>query len=200
MAFITPFIPLIAGVASVAGSVYGGIASQQAASKQADAMREQAASQQSAAEQAEQIAYQNAANTEAETYETARREERESARIEGEQQARAAASGVTLDANTSTGLFLADSRAENKRQVDWLINAGLSRADIERWQGRLTKDRGFADAQQSRSMADVVKAQGKQALVGGIVGGIGKGLNAGAAQYSAWGTGSWDDMSPSFDW
>ena len=198
--FLVPFIPAIAGIASVAGSVYSGIASQKAASKQADAMKEQALSQQSAAEQAEMIAYQNAASTEAETFETARRENRENQKVEGEQRARAAASGVVAAEGTSTGLFLADTRAENKRQVDWLINAGLSRAEIERWQGRLTKEQGMADAKHGRSMAEITRAQGKQAMVGGIIGGIGKGLNVGMDQYKAWGSGDAGDMKPLFDW
>lgn len=187
MGFLVPFIPLIAGVASVAGSIYSGVASKKANDAQANAMREQAASQQSAAEQTEMLAYQNAANTEAETFESARREQREDSKMESQQRARAAASGVLLDEDTSTGMYLSDTREENTRQVDWLVNAGLSRAEIDRWQGGIVKDQGLADAQYSRDMADVTQQQGKTALAGGVIGGIGGAISAFGNQTNAWG-------------
>lgn len=187
MAFIAPFIPAITAVASIAGSVYSGISQKKAADSQADAMREQAESQQSAASQAEALAYQNAANTEAETYESARRETRENDRAEAEMRAKAAASGIVAAEGTSTSLYMADEMQENQRQVEWMINAGISRADIERWQGTLAKDSGMASAQYTRDMADIKQKAGGAAMAGSLIGGMSSGLNAFQGQTSAWG-------------
>jgi len=216
MTFIVPFIPLIVGVATVATSIIsstqkgnqysGGPNSIEAIYEdQAEAMVETSYDQQARADEAEILAYQNAANTEAETYESARRATKENEVLESTQRARAAASGVVAAEGSSTGLFLEDQSMENSRQVDWLVQAGLSKADIERWQGSMTKEAGYDEARHTRSMAGITAkrgkaagAQGRNIKTSGFFEGAKGALSLGADIYSDWGTGNSSDLSKAF--
>jgi len=170
-----PIISAIASVAGVAGSLFGGFSEQDAYSDQAAAQREAADAQERAAYESEMLADQNARNLESETLEGVRREDLALEQELGDQRARAAASGLSLeDDEDSMGKVIAANRKEGQTQIDWMETAGMNRADIMRWEGDVGRKTGISQAQFSRDMARITKKRGTTSAWGGLFNAAGK--------------------------
>jgi len=185
MAAALPIVTAIASVASVGSSLFGGASQQSSYEDTARAQEQAAQDQEQAAYEAELMADQNARNQEAETLESVRREDLALEQELGSQRARAAASGLSLeDEEDSLGLGLAANRAEGQNQIDWLKSAGMNKADILRWEGDMAKRSSLSDAKYTRSLADISRDKGTDALLGGIFSAAGQvpsAISAGSA-------------------
>ena len=114
--------------------------------------------QEAAGKEAEKMAKKNAERERAETEEAARRLEKEQGRTMALARARAAASGVS--GVGSTGLFLSELESENRAELDWLLEAGKTRAEDILQQGRYARKGAASSAWQSYG-------GGLQSLLGG---------------------------------
>lgn len=142
---------------------------------QAALQQEQAAAkQEQAAEQSRQIAMKNAANIEAETAESVRRESQANRESQAMRVAMAAGGGGT--AGGSTGNYLDTQTATEKSYVDWLAKAGQSRADIAAEQGDYSYLTGMAGADSTRAGASSTRA-GASSTRGQAAAGKAKGLS-----------------------
>lgn len=90
-------------------------------------------SQYQSGKQAEDIANMNASNMRRETEEEARRLERQQKMNQASMRARAAASGIKLDG--SSALYIDEQKKEDKRQLDWMKEAGENRALLTQVEG-----------------------------------------------------------------
>jgi hypothetical protein len=99
--------------------------------------------QKKAAKNAEKIGMMNAAATEAEAAEQARRLKENQMRVLAETSALSAASGV---AGGSQDIYLSDMAESQMSELNWVKKSGASRAEIERLSGQYQKKQGEAAA------------------------------------------------------
>jgi len=186
MAAALPFITAIASIASVGSSIFGGSQTKDAYDDTAQAQRDAADAQDRAAYESEMVADQNARNQEAETLENVRREDLNLEQELGDQRARAAASGLSLeDEGDSLGLGIAANRKEGQTQIDWMEAAGMNKADIMRWEGDIARDSALSDATYTRNLADISNDKGNTAMWSGAFSGVTNAASAAKDVYSA---------------
>ena len=149
------------------------------AMSQASAQRSAARKQEAAAERSKYLAERNAAAIERETAEEARRTGKAQRRQEKLSIARAAASGGTIGGSASTQAFFDEMRSENDSQLDWLMEAGNSRAQTERTRGEFARLEGYARADATRAQARQSQMSGFGSLIGGLGGAATSAYDAG---------------------
>lgn len=125
------------------------------------------------ADEAKAISDRNALREEAETAEKARRLAAQQRKEENFARASAAASGFATQGpgTESIALALLEQRDENKRQLDWELAAGKSRADSIRVSGAYDQQKGYQQAKAMKNKAIATGGEGAGSLALG-----GKGL------------------------
>lgn len=172
-------IPIVMGLA-------GAFMENKAAGKQRKAMENVARQQEAAGEQAKYIANQNAANTEAETAESVRRESIAADQAQANLRARAAASGGT--GGGSTGNFIDTQQRTSDQYIDWLKKSGSSRAQIEREQGKYSSMTASSSAAGTRASTAGSKWAGLAGLTkaAGSIGDLYNPASTGTDMNSIW--------------
>jgi hypothetical protein len=139
-------------VVGAAAAVFGAYVAYSAAGDAKDAAQD-------AAQQEKEMSAQQAANIEAETEESVRRAKDKAAKTEGENRARANASGLELMG--SLDLSLDAMTEEHARQIDWMGKAGASKA-------RMALMGGDMRAAGQNARADAFQAQQWGAVSSGV--------------------------------
>jgi hypothetical protein len=169
------------GMIAAAAGILGGVSSimqGRSAAKQAKKAGEQAKrdAEMAAAEQ-ERLGRENAALIEAETMEKKRIADQEASEAMAAQRAKAAASGVATDTESSFDVFMGSEKDKFDRNIDWLLKSGKSQADLAvsaaRSGANITRSQGRAALANAKSQAAQYKASGWSQGIGGIFGGIG---------------------------
>ena len=142
----------------------GGVMAFKGQQDQAKAMKSAAQQQAAAAEQAATIGNMNAANIEAETAESAKRERVAANEATAERKARIAASGGT--ATGSSKAFLDEQTRRQDEYIGWLKKSGASQAAIAREEGQYSKAIGMIDSSTTKARAKATKTQSYADLAG----------------------------------
>lgn len=160
-------IPIVLGIA-------GMFMQNKGERQQAKAVEGVAGKQEAAGEQAQRIAARNAANTEAETAESVRRETTAATQADATRKARLAASGAAYSGSGAN--FSEQQRGEADKYIDWLKKSGTSRANIEREQGVYAGLESDATAAGTRASVAGNKSKGLGSMLttmSGAAGGLG---------------------------
>ena len=124
-------IGIVAGIAAGAASVASGIYSIVSSAKE---HAEAAEAQAERAKEAVEMGKRNAALIEQETQERARRQELQMKRTSGRMKAILAASGTQMSGTGS--LYISEYTKEQQAELDWLRQAGKSRAELAKKRGQ----------------------------------------------------------------